>query len=956
MSSTVLKIVAGAVVAVSAIASPAMAQQSELWAKRRMDSRCPSTFDYTTLCPSVALELGKISTTTSADPTSCDKLGQCETCLTGDEWKDRLATELGLGVADRTGIRPWVLFRNWLSHEVTSTLAMILLREALGYDAYGKTGSNTGNIDLICCGAEEFMVDFERWGEGGSAVRLSEEGYFTVQMVPTGYVGTGAFYMPSYTLSKYPLADAYNAYKYLPEYSSIFPPALSTNCSDMLRVKDDAGRARCAAGTATPSDFVCSTNTWTNTTCSQGRYIPPQCMGDNAQYCQEIYHPTPGTDRGRFEGIIKNNKLNFTIVYVGNTGFGDYIKARARRGEDFLYVGQVPDPLAAAVSARAINFDPNTAACEAVRNSDPTLNMAGCAYPTTTIQKAARRDVLRQHPDFKFFVENFQISDSLIAELLVAHKEGTGNKTVHQVVCSWLKNNYNVWSKWIQNTPVDDRTFNAKKDDGVEAYVIAIPVVVGFLVIAGLIVAAIFLTRKTVDNTFAPKTAPLALLFTDVERSTTLWELCGDDMKQAMDTHNAVIRKLIAEYQAYEVKTNGDSFMIACRSLTDATLLAAAIQSGLNEAEYPPSISETYSHILAHPKGAVLPPRVPNGQAAMAGAGAQSRRSASRSSHTSSAIPVSAGVRSVSHKYQASVALSGAPHTQTSPSHNGASASRHSSAPATTTVDCWNGIRVRIALHWATESTPKVDPMTGRYDYFGHDINVCARVEGYACGGQILVEESTHAHMLANDDLMDLLSTDCTVTCVAKAAVLKGVADKVALWSILPLALRGRKFKPIPGANGTTNGGGSIASASDGMVTINGTKRPKLSTNGGDAETGSLDSHSAATAGPQPSADATSAAAVHFSIRFALGGFTADGDRNKWLQTLAAKYKLPSHFNAGRLTRVVQTTAANMFLAQHGSQQNNNSSSHTTGNVVKGKDSSHDYDAVKLLVDDADRY
>ena len=134
-------------------------------------------------------------------------------------------------------------------------------------------------------------------------------------------------------------------------------------------------------------------------------------------------------------------------------------------------------------------------------------------------------------------------------------------------------------------------------DGAFQAWIIAIPVVL-VLLIAVAAVASVCLRRR-LSNRHAPKTAPLALLFTDVERSTTLWELCGTDMKQAMRTHNEVIRKLIADYEAYEVKTNGDSFMIACKSLTDATMLALAIQTGLNEASYPPSITETYELLHA---------------------------------------------------------------------------------------------------------------------------------------------------------------------------------------------------------------------------------------------------------------------------------------------------------------------------------------------------------------------
>ena len=920
----------------------------------RFDSRCPSDFDYNS-CPSIAFNKGVIPSVASFDSSSCNKGGDCPTCLTGGDWETQLRS-LGLGRADRTGVRPWVLFRNWLSHEVTSTIAMLLLRDAFGFDAYGRIGttSNVGNADFICCGDEELMVDFERRGDGSTAAgtKLDEEGYFTVQMLGTGYTSTSDIYMPAYVLDRHPMASAYNAYKYLPDYANIFPKALSTNCSDMLIDRSADKIARCGDSF---TRYVCSLNKWSDTSCFGGHYVPPQCEGDDKkQYCQEIYHPSPLVDEGRFEGIVKNNNLNFTIAYLGEAHFSEFLMAKYARRENFLFVGSLPSALTSTVAGRPLNLDPYSSACGELLNTDPTLNEAACAYPDTTVQKAARRDVLREQPDIKFLIDKFTFTDEDIAALLVKHRTGAGNMSTYALSCDWLKANFNVWSTWVQHTAPDEPVF-VPSSSGVAAWVIAVPVVLGVVCLIIAVTGVFFGTRKSgVDNTHAPKTAPLALLFTDIDRGATLWELCGEDMKVAMETHHTIVRRLIAEYQAYEVKTNGDSFMIACKTLTDAALLSLAMQTALNEASYPPSINETYAQLQG--VSVNTPRTLGRSYNNNKSSASEHRRSGSRAnSHISGALVIDSIIESKSGRGADSDADEAAfsvtsHHADKSNNNNNGNSNKYRSgatgagnafdqlnnngrsvAPSTvhslTAVSkpsgslqgqggdspsshpSWNGLRLRVGLHWCNEVTPKVDPMTGRYDFFGHDVNVCARVQSYAVGGQILVEESTHLHMTRNDDLMELLGADCILTCVARGAVLKGVADKVALWSLVPSTLSARRFAPISGVDLPD---GQAAGAEGGGA--GGRNRSRSNTDVANSASSS-NGKSNNTANPMI---LEAVAAVRYGFQFTMGGFATEEDRTAWINALAKKHKLSNRLNMGRLQRLLQTTAIGMFMAQNG--------------------------------------
>ena len=82
------------------------------------------------------------------------------------------------------------------------------------------------------------------------------------------------------------------------------------------------------------------------------------------------------------------------------------------------------------------------------------------------------------------------------------------------------------------------------------------------------------------DNSSAPKevSLPVTLMFTDIQSSTSLWARCPDVMGVALDTHHQLIRHLVRKHKCYEVKTIGDSFMIASSHASRSVALAVELQ------------------------------------------------------------------------------------------------------------------------------------------------------------------------------------------------------------------------------------------------------------------------------------------------------------------------------------------------------------------------------------------
>lgn len=84
----------------------------------------------------------------------------------------------------------------------------------------------------------------------------------------------------------------------------------------------------------------------------------------------------------------------------------------------------------------------------------------------------------------------------------------------------------------------------------------------------------------------------LAIIFTDIKKSTSLWETCPDAMRSAIQIHNDVLRRQLGIIGGYEVKTEGDAFMVAFSTTTAALLWCFNCQSQLLEAEWPTEILE----------------------------------------------------------------------------------------------------------------------------------------------------------------------------------------------------------------------------------------------------------------------------------------------------------------------------------------------------------------------------
>lgn len=263
---------------------------------------------------------------------------------------------------------------------------------------------------------------------------------------------------------------------------------------------------------------------------------------------------------------------------------------------------------------------------------------------------------------------------------------------------------------------------------------------VGFLSILVLTAVIYFgLTKPTRDVANAPKdpTQPFALAFTDIQSSTALWVRAPQEMAAGVALHHKLIRRECARFNGYEVKTIGDSFMVAFAKPVDAIAFAVATQMALQNADWGTTIfDEIYAELESEHE------ETQNLLYQQSGAGKNKQNI-----------------------------------------NNG---------------KMWHGIRVRIGIHFG-HGEIKYDDVALGYDYYGTVVNTAARIESVGHGGQILISESAYRSAVEVSKVRGLPPVDGETIHQMNlgSQMLRGLDLSVSIYQILPASLAERKFGPL---------------------------------------------------------------------------------------------------------------------------------------------------------------
>lgn len=98
-------------------------------------------------------------------------------------------------------------------------------------------------------------------------------------------------------------------------------------------------------------------------------------------------------------------------------------------------------------------------------------------------------------------------------------------------------------------------------------------------------------TLRRLQPEISPPTGNLAVVFTDIKNSTFLWELFPNAMRTAIKTHNDLMRRQLRIFGGYEVKTEGDAFMVTFPTPTSALAWCLNVQLKLLDVQWPEEIT-----------------------------------------------------------------------------------------------------------------------------------------------------------------------------------------------------------------------------------------------------------------------------------------------------------------------------------------------------------------------------
>lgn len=94
------------------------------------------------------------------------------------------------------------------------------------------------------------------------------------------------------------------------------------------------------------------------------------------------------------------------------------------------------------------------------------------------------------------------------------------------------------------------------------------------------------------DREVPPPVGLVALVFTDIRNSTALWE-SNPGMQTAIRMHNQLLRRQLRAIGGYEVKTEGDAFMVSFPTVTSALLWCLTCQVELLREDWPQEILDS---------------------------------------------------------------------------------------------------------------------------------------------------------------------------------------------------------------------------------------------------------------------------------------------------------------------------------------------------------------------------
>jgi len=366
-------------------------------------------------------------------------------CLGGADF-DAIRSALQLDKASKQTYVPTIEINEW------STIFRILLEEMLGFRIlrvfyHSESTSFHLRAEDESCQA----INLELWQK----IPSSESEVITQ---PLGVVGRKGIYVPKST----PVSSSHfqllhdSLISSNPQSSSpynFFPPSGDLNLTDLFK---DREKYAC-------NDHTPSTVGWTESTCMDGSWIPPQCA-ENTD-CKELYLDHPKSSLGWFEAVVKNLGLKFHVVYLGLQGLlrrVEEMHLEAAEGstkieemKGIAYYWWEPHPLHVQYASRRLIIPDFSEQCKSTYSVEPMDSGVNCDSEPRSLLKAIPAGLKNSQPDLYALWSSFSLDNAEQMEMMMLEGPwmgGGGNLTIEEAACEWLRTTNVNWSHWISVT------------------------------------------------------------------------------------------------------------------------------------------------------------------------------------------------------------------------------------------------------------------------------------------------------------------------------------------------------------------------------------------------------------------------------------------------------------------------------------------------------------------------
>jgi len=253
--------------------------------------------------------------------------------------------------------------------------------------------------------------------------------------------------------------------------------------------------------------------------------------------------------------------------------------------------------------------------CGSLIQPDPKYSGVDCDQEPFNLYKVMNKNVSKHEPDLfelwsKFIITNKDQMNMMRS--VHSNFGGTGNMSISEAACNWLKTTTVDWPSWIRinegdkepgqmQHSISDEMHNNSKNEKLILILLSIGAA---LMTSAFILQVLFHLRSAKKNALKLRAPPDVgstgyFLFTDIQDSTALWEKNRTDMYEAIQLHHNCIRTLLQKYHGYETGTQGDSFLCVFRNADDALHFAHALQIRLLHLDWPAHLKENITELMA---------------------------------------------------------------------------------------------------------------------------------------------------------------------------------------------------------------------------------------------------------------------------------------------------------------------------------------------------------------------